>query len=95
MIDIEVSFDGGRIDVIFSADDGIYTNNTITLEQAMDLSDELRDTVNNMRGDRSPRVFDAEQIRLEETLHAINTLQHLSSQSGKAVDALQEWLNNR
>ena len=92
MSNIEVSFDGGRIDVIFSAD-GIYANHTITLEQAMDLSDELRDTVNNMRGDRSPRVFDAEQIRLEETLHAINTLKHLSSQSEKAVDALKEWLN--
>jgi hypothetical protein len=96
-MDIELQFDAGKIDIIFSGDANNYSyfNCSVTLEQALNLADDLRDMVNNQRGERSPRVYDAEYEHLERILQASNRLGAISTATDELRDRVQDWLNGR
>ena len=92
-MNIELDFDGGKIDIIISGDN-LYCNHTVTMEQAIDLADDLRDMVNKQCGERSPRVYDAEQEHLERILRASNMLGNISTSADELRDRVQEWLTS-
>ena len=91
---VDLGFDAGRIDVIFSGD-GNYSNHTLTMEQAIDLSDSLREMVTSQCGERSPRVYDAENEHLERILHASNMLGAIATVAAELRVKVQEWTQSR